>query len=62
MGLYADLQAKILADREAGRDIPPVIEELALMIANSFDPQKEPDDAPEFEPEPASQEHSPSNV
>lgn len=58
MGVYADLQAKISADREAGRDVPPVIEEIAMMLANSVDPQKEPDPAPA----PETPEHSQSNV
>lgn len=44
MAIYSDIQAKIVADREAGRDVPLVIEEYFLMIAESLDPQKKKDD------------------
>ncbi len=40
MGIFADLQAKISVGREAGRDIPPVIEELLLLIADVIEPQQ----------------------
>ncbi len=58
MGIYADLQAKISADREAGRDVPPVIEEIAMMIANSLDPQKESEKEPDPAPIPETSENS----
>ncbi|WP_164986560.1 hypothetical protein [Rhizobium leguminosarum] len=38
MSLKDDLHKKIAADREAGRDISPVIEELLLMIAEKVEP------------------------
>ncbi|MGO7438899.1 MULTISPECIES: hypothetical protein [Rhizobium] len=38
MSLKDDLHKKIAADREAGRDISPVIEELILMIAEKVEP------------------------
>lgn len=37
MSLKDELQKKIAADREAGREISPVIEELVLMIAEKVD-------------------------
>ncbi|MGO7157026.1 hypothetical protein [Rhizobium leguminosarum] len=39
MSLMNELHKKIAADREAGRDISPVIEELLLMIAEKVEPQ-----------------------
>ncbi|MBA5802144.1 hypothetical protein [Rhizobium changzhiense] len=39
MSLKNEIARKIAADREAGRDIPPVIEELLLMIAEKVEPQ-----------------------
>lgn len=38
MSLKDELHKKIAADREAGRDISPVIEELFLMIADKVEP------------------------
>ncbi|MBY2993778.1 hypothetical protein HF263_03970 [Rhizobium leguminosarum] len=38
MSLMNELHKKIAADREAGRDISPVIEELLLMIAEKVEP------------------------
>ncbi|NTG09261.1 hypothetical protein [Rhizobium rhizogenes] len=46
MGIFASLSEKIAADREAGRDVPPVIEELFLLIADSLDPQEKKDEEP----------------
>lgn len=40
MSLTSELNKKIAADREAGRDISPVIEELLLMIAEKVDKPK----------------------
>lgn len=37
MSLTNELQKKIAADRQAGRDISPVIEELILMIAEKVE-------------------------
>lgn len=37
MSLTNELQKKIEADRKAGRDISPVIEELLLLIAEKVD-------------------------
>jgi hypothetical protein len=45
MSLKNEVQKKIAVDREAGRDIPPVIEELLLMISEKVDghaPEKAP--------------------
>lgn len=59
MGIFSDLSEKIKADREAGRDVPPVVEELFLLIADSLDPQEkkaeEPAPAPQAASEPAAQ-------
>ncbi|MDV4183267.1 hypothetical protein R1521_32725 [Rhizobium brockwellii] len=38
MSLTNELQKKIAADRQAGRDISPVIEELILMVAEKVEP------------------------
>ncbi|WP_168575354.1 hypothetical protein [Rhizobium ruizarguesonis] len=40
MSLTSELNKKIEADRKAGRDISPVIEELILMIAEKVDKSK----------------------
>ncbi|MBY3361242.1 hypothetical protein [Rhizobium laguerreae] len=37
MSLMNELHKKIAADRKAGRDISPVIEELILMVAEKVD-------------------------
>ncbi|MGO7979564.1 hypothetical protein ACC691_16810 [Rhizobium johnstonii] len=37
MSLMNELHKKIAADRESGRDISPVIEELILMVAEKVD-------------------------
>ncbi|WP_017960000.1 hypothetical protein [Rhizobium leguminosarum] len=37
MSLMNELQKKIAADRKAGRDISPVIEELLLLIAEKVE-------------------------
>lgn len=38
MSLKDNLHSKIAADREAGREIPPVIEELFLMLVDFLEP------------------------
>jgi hypothetical protein len=56
MAIYSDIQTKIKADREAGRDVPTVIEEYFLMIAESLDPQKKEEEtkSPPPTPDPSS--------
>jgi hypothetical protein len=52
MTLFADISAKIAADREAGRDVPTILEEYLMMIAAAIDPQPE--------EQPAKDDQSPS--
>ena len=40
MSLKDELSSKIAADREAGRDIPAVIEEMFLMIVDFLEPEE----------------------
>ncbi len=40
MSLKDELSAKIAADREAGRDIPAVIEEMFLMVVDFLEPEE----------------------
>lgn len=54
MAIYADISAKIAADREGGRDVPPVMAEYFLLIAESLDPQEK--KAEEPAPAPAATE------
>ena len=39
MSLKSEIEKKIEADREAGREIPVVIEELILLIAEKVEPE-----------------------
>lgn len=50
MALFADMEAKIAADREAGRDVPTILEEYLMMIANAVDPQPEEKPAEDLSP------------
>ncbi|AVA22472.1 hypothetical protein [Rhizobium sp. NXC24] len=49
MALRDDLTEKITAAREAGRDVPLVIEELLLFVADAIDPPKDEPAPPEAE-------------
>lgn len=51
MSLRDDVLAKVTADREAGRDVPPVIEELFLLLADHLDPQPKPEPEQPAEPQ-----------
>lgn len=52
MAIYDELTTKVAEAREAGRDVPPVIEELLLFIAGAIDPASVPAPKPAADPAP----------